>query len=101
MHVVSERPGFESVGIPGDLTRRLVDGLPFRLTGAQRRVLAEILADPASDWNDDGELHFRDDEWVEIRNTGPDIVLLSGYFLRDGLGEDPHLELDGVLAHRT
>jgi ATP-dependent DNA helicase RecG len=30
---------------PGDLTRRLVEGLPFRLTGAQRRVLAEILAD--------------------------------------------------------
>jgi ATP-dependent DNA helicase RecG len=30
---------------PGDLTRRLVEGLPFALTGAQRRVLAEILAD--------------------------------------------------------
>ncbi|MBE0567487.1 MAG: ATP-dependent DNA helicase RecG [Krumholzibacteria bacterium] len=30
---------------PGDLTRRLVKGLPFALTGAQRRVLAEILAD--------------------------------------------------------
>ncbi|RKZ18127.1 ATP-dependent DNA helicase RecG [bacterium] len=30
---------------PGDLTRRLVEGLPFELTGAQRRVLAEILAD--------------------------------------------------------
>ncbi len=30
---------------PGDLTRRLVESLPFPLTGAQRRVLAEILAD--------------------------------------------------------
>ena len=30
---------------PGDLTRKLVEGLPFALTGAQRRVLAEILAD--------------------------------------------------------
>jgi len=30
---------------PGDLTRRLVEGLPFELTGAQRRVLKEILAD--------------------------------------------------------
>jgi ATP-dependent DNA helicase RecG len=30
---------------PGDLTRRLVQALPFRLTGAQRRVLAEILGD--------------------------------------------------------
>ncbi len=30
---------------PGDLTRDLVRSLPFALTGAQRRVLAEILAD--------------------------------------------------------
>ncbi|PIV81730.1 DNA helicase RecG, partial [bacterium CG17_big_fil_post_rev_8_21_14_2_50_64_8] len=33
---------------PGDLTRRLVEALPFTLTGAQRRVLAEILADMRS-----------------------------------------------------
>ncbi len=33
---------------PGDLTRRLVDVLPFSLTAAQRRVLAEILADMRS-----------------------------------------------------
>lgn len=30
---------------PGDLTRRLVEGLPYCLTGAQRRVLGEILGD--------------------------------------------------------
>jgi ATP-dependent DNA helicase RecG len=30
---------------PGDLTRKLVDALAFQLTGAQRRVLSEILAD--------------------------------------------------------
>jgi ATP-dependent DNA helicase RecG len=39
-----ERPGIALVK-PGDLTRRLVDSLPFAPTGAQRRVLAEILAD--------------------------------------------------------
>jgi ATP-dependent DNA helicase RecG len=33
---------------PGDLTARLVAGLPFQLTGAQRRVLREILADMRS-----------------------------------------------------
>ena len=33
---------------PADLTTRLVEGLPFRLTGAQRRVLKEILADMRS-----------------------------------------------------
>ena len=31
--------------VPGDLTGRLVGALPFDLTGAQRRVLAEILRD--------------------------------------------------------
>jgi ATP-dependent DNA helicase RecG len=30
---------------PGDLTKRLVDGLPYQLTRAQRRVLGEILVD--------------------------------------------------------
>ncbi len=39
-----QRPGV-ALARPGDLTRRLVDGLPFTLTVAQRRVLAEILAD--------------------------------------------------------
>lgn len=33
---------------PGDLTKRLVDSLPFKLTGAQRRVLKDILADMRS-----------------------------------------------------
>jgi ATP-dependent DNA helicase RecG len=33
---------------PGDLTNRLVGDLPFSLTGAQRRVLKEILADMRS-----------------------------------------------------
>ena len=38
------RPGI-ALARPGDLTRRLVSSLPFSLTRAQRRVLAEILAD--------------------------------------------------------
>jgi len=40
----AERPGL-ALDRPGDLTRRLVQSLPFQLTDAQRRVLAEILAD--------------------------------------------------------
>ncbi len=34
-----------SLAKPGNLTHKLVSALPFELTGAQRRVLAEILAD--------------------------------------------------------
>jgi len=44
------RRGTEGVVLnkPGDLTTRLVSSLPFQLTGAQRRVLREILADMRS-----------------------------------------------------
>jgi hypothetical protein len=60
--------------------------------------LSEILADPTWDWNGDGEVHFRDDEWVEVTNTGPGSVDLTGYYLRDGTGEEAHLNLFGILA---
>lgn len=36
------------LGQPGDLTRNLVENLPFSLTKAQRRVLGEILSDMRS-----------------------------------------------------
>ena len=43
--------------------------------------LNEILADPASDWDGSGAYHSRDDEWVEIVNTGTSVVDLSAYRL--------------------
>jgi hypothetical protein len=60
-------------------------------------VLNEILADPASDWNVDGVVSSRDDEWAEIYNTGPDPVNLAGYRLA---GPDSvwRYEFTGVLA---
>lgn len=60
-------------------------------------VLNEILADPASDWNVDGGVSSRDDEWVEIFNPGPDPVNLAGYRLA---GPDSvwRYEFSGVLA---
>ena len=42
--VRARQPGIR-LGRPGDLTTRLVGDLPFTLTGAQRRVLQEILQD--------------------------------------------------------
>lgn len=46
----SRRQGQRGITLdkPGDLTRRLVESLPFALTGAQRQVLKEILADMRS-----------------------------------------------------
>jgi hypothetical protein len=61
-------------------------------------LLSEILGDPARDWNGSGAADSRDDEWVEVLNTGPDAVDLAAYYLRDALGSDPHLRLSGQLA---
>jgi hypothetical protein len=64
--------------------------LPFFLaitflaaTSAAQLKLNEILADPDSDWDADGEVNARADEWVEIINTGTIAVDLSLYRLSD------------------
>jgi hypothetical protein len=46
-------------------------------------ALNEMMADPASDWDGDGEYDFREDEWVEVINTGGTVVDLSSYRLGD------------------
>lgn len=61
-------------------------------------LINEIMADPASDWDGDGAYSYRDDEWVEVVNTGPETVDLTGYWLRDGTGDEAHLNLFGMLA---
>jgi hypothetical protein len=61
-------------------------------------LVNELLANPGSDWNGDGTVDIKLDEWVEVVNTGLDPVDLAGYFLRDGTGDTPHLGLSGVLA---
>jgi hypothetical protein len=76
--------------------------LVLGLAGAHAQVddpilINEVLADPSSDWDGDGAIDFKGDEWIEILNNSTDPVNLSDYFLRDGLGDDPHLQLSGVL----
>jgi hypothetical protein len=44
-------------------------------------MLNEILADPQRDWNGDGIVSSRDDEWVEIVNVGITAVTLDDYRL--------------------
>ena len=44
-------------------------------------MLNEILADPQRDWNGDGIVSSRDDEWVEIVNVGISAVTLDDYRL--------------------
>ncbi len=61
-------------------------------------IINEILAGPTLDWNGDGEADSRLDEWVEVANTGASPVDLAAYYLRDGTGDAPHLNLFGTLA---
>ena len=57
----------------------------------------EILAGPTRDWNNDGVFSSRDDEWIEIVNTGPASVDLAAFFVMDG-DSIPRCGLTGVLA---
>lgn len=66
-------------------------------SGAQI-LINEIMADPARDWDGDGVYSYRDDEWVEVVNTGTETVDLTGYWLRDETGEEAHLNLFGMIA---
>ena len=61
-------------------------------------VINEFLADPARDWDGDGAVSSRDDEWVEIINLGQSAVELAGYRLSDGAGRPVwRYEFAGVL----
>jgi hypothetical protein len=47
-------------------------------------VINEILADPATDWDGDGNVNLRDDEWIEVANIGDTPIDLSAYLVADG-----------------
>lgn len=49
-------------------------------------AINEFVADPARDWNGDGVVNSRDDEWIEIINLGTAVVDLAGYRLADSEG---------------
>lgn len=68
----------------------------FRAEG--QLVINEVLAYPNQDWNGDGVLGLMGDEWIEIKNRSWDTISLTGYYLRDDFGSDPHLGLSGALG---
>jgi hypothetical protein len=76
----------------------LVVPLAGAAAGQEPRILLnEILADPARDWDGDGLLNSRDDEWVEIVNAGATTVDLAGYRLA-GADSVWRYEFSGLLA---
>ncbi|MCP4574269.1 MAG: lamin tail domain-containing protein [bacterium] len=65
---------------------------------AGQLIINEILADPATDWDGDGAVDYRSDEWVEILNAGAAAVDLSTYGLMDASATMPRLLLSGSLG---
>lgn len=71
----------------------------FAPDGAAQVRLNEILGDPGTDWNGDGTVDSKLDEWVEIVNTGTTPVDLSRYRISDAsAGESFRFALAGTLA---
>ena len=46
--------------------------------------LNEIMAGPARDWDGSGTFSSRDDEWVEVVNTGAAAIGLADFVITDG-----------------
>ena len=61
--------------------------------------LNEILADPGIDWNGDGNVDSKLDEWVEIVNTGTSQVDLSKFRISDAsAATDFRFALSGMIG---
>lgn len=68
-------------------------------TGVAQIHLNEILADPGTDWNGDGAVDSKLDEWIEIANVGTSPVDLASYRLSDAsAGTTFRFALSGTLA---
>jgi len=59
--------------------------------------LNEIMAGPARDWDGSGTFSSRDDEWVEVVNTGAAAIGLADFVITDG-DSIPRYALSGTLA---
>lgn len=67
--------------------------------GAAQIRLNEIVADPQTDWNSDGVIDSKNDEWVEIMNVGGGTVDLADLRITDdSAGLAFRFALDGTLA---
>ena len=73
--------------IPASATPACADGLRIN----------EILAGPARDWDGNGAFSSRDDEWVELVNTGAAPLDLASFLITDR-DSIPRMALGGLLA---
>jgi hypothetical protein len=67
--------------------------------GAAQIKLNEILGDPNSDWDGDGGVNSRTDEWVEVINIGATAVDLGVYRISDeSAGTNFRFALSGTIG---
>ncbi|PIV80440.1 hypothetical protein COW53_09680 [bacterium CG17_big_fil_post_rev_8_21_14_2_50_64_8] len=76
----------------------LLSLLLYSSTATAQIAINEVLGDPARDWDGDGAVNARGDEWVEIINLGAVAVDLQDYWLRDDSSYLPDYGLSGLLA---
>ncbi len=60
-------------------------------------IINEILGDPNQDWDGDGQVSYRGDEWIEVLNNGASTEDLADFWLKDIFGDNMHLQLSGFL----
>lgn len=60
-------------------------------------ALNEILAAPSSDWDHNGAVSSRDDEWIEIVNTSDSPMAMDSLLVRDGTHKTRY-RFSGTLA---
>ena len=72
-------------------------GVPAVALEDEILVINEVLADPATDWDGDGVIDAKGDEWIEIINVSNAPVNIGNWWLRDLAGDNPDLHLSGML----
>ncbi|RKZ05629.1 hypothetical protein DRQ53_06695 [bacterium] len=75
----------------------LIITVSFGDAAAQLRI-SEVLSAPASDWDQDGLVDTKLDEWIEVTNLGAASVDLTDVYMRDGTGTAWHYGFSGSLA---
>ncbi len=82
----------------------LLFALPTHISAAATAACAdtplrinEFMAGPARDWDGSGTFSSRDDEWVEVVNTGATPLDLTGFLITDR-DSIPRMALGGTLA---
>jgi len=97
MKKLSMKQGMMRVGLACCLLLLTVGGA-VQAWAQEDIIINEVLADPATDWDGNGSVNYKDDEWFEVLNVSANVVDLATYWVRDATGVDPHMQLHGLIA---